>query len=238
MDLVGYIRVSTATQVEEGQGLEVQLRAIEEWCSRNGHELVAVHRDEGISGAKDTADRPGLASALAAVEDGASGLVMYKLDRLARKLGIQEAALAHVWKHGANVYTVDQGEVLRDDPDDPMRNAMRQMIGVFGELERGVIAARLRAGRQLKAERGGYAYGAPRFGTVAIDKELVQAPEEQATIDRIVELDRAGRSLRHITTTLNLEGRPPKRGEKWHPETVRRVLARVAVSATPVIEAA
>jgi DNA invertase Pin-like site-specific DNA recombinase len=36
------------------------------------------------------------------VESGeVSVLLVPRLDRLARKLTIQEAALAHVWKHGA-----------------------------------------------------------------------------------------------------------------------------------------
>jgi DNA invertase Pin-like site-specific DNA recombinase len=152
--LVAYLRVSTVAQAEDGLGLDVQQQAIERWAAAGGHTLVATFRDEGISGTKDAADRPGLASALAAVEDGAEGLVVYKLDRLARALTVQEAVLAQVWKSGGRAWAVDVGEVLRDDPDDPMRTAMRQMVGVFAQLERAMIAARMRAGRRLKAQRG------------------------------------------------------------------------------------
>ena len=64
------------------------------------------------------------------VEDGtASGLVVYKLDELARSLTVQEGTLAKVWGLGGSVFSVDLGEVARDDPDDPMRTAMRQMVG-------------------------------------------------------------------------------------------------------------
>src|SRR5207244_11738718 len=84
-------------------------------------------------------------------------------DRLARTLSVQEAALASVWAQGGRVF-LPEGEVLRDDPDDPMRTAMRQMMGVFSQLERGMITARLRAGRAAKAASGGYAYGSPPFG--------------------------------------------------------------------------
>jgi DNA invertase Pin-like site-specific DNA recombinase len=89
-----------------------------------------VLRDERVSGTEDAADRPGLTAALTMIEDrGAEGLLVARLDRLARTLAVQEAVLGHVWKHGGRVYAADVREVLQDDPDDPMRTAMRQMMG-------------------------------------------------------------------------------------------------------------
>jgi DNA invertase Pin-like site-specific DNA recombinase len=56
---------------------------------------VGVLRDEGVSGTKDAADRPGLTAALAMIEDrGAGGHLVARLDRLARTLVVQEAVLA------------------------------------------------------------------------------------------------------------------------------------------------
>ena len=230
MNVVSYIRVSTATQVEEGFGLEVQERAVADWAARHGHVITAQYVDAGVSGTKEAADRPGLASALAALEDGVGeALVVPKLDRLARHLTVQEAVLAQAWRHGGRVFAVDVGEILRDDPEDPMRTAMRQMVGVFAQLERAMIAARLRAGRRLKGAKGGYAFGAPRFGQVAEDKELAPEPEEQATIGRIIELRRRvpPASLREIARALEAEGRRTKRGGRWHPGTLGRIVGRI-----------
>ena len=64
MRIIGYVRVSTATQVEDGFGLAIQKTAVRAWCKANGHKLVAILCDEGISGAKELEDRPGLADAL------------------------------------------------------------------------------------------------------------------------------------------------------------------------------
>ena len=58
----------------------------------------------------------------------------------------------------------------------------------------------------------------------AEDKELVPDPTEQATARRIRQLHQGGRSIREITATLNAEGVPAKRGGRWHPTTVARVL--------------
>jgi DNA invertase Pin-like site-specific DNA recombinase len=103
---------------------------------------------------------------------------------------------------GGSAFTADLGEVARDDPDDPMRTALRQMIGVVAQLERGMIAARLRAGRRAKAEVGGYAYGAPRYGLRAEDGVLVADAAEQRAIARARELREDGASLREIAATL------------------------------------
>ena len=160
---VAYVRVSTDRQSEEGFGT-IQHEAVRRWAKLAGHRLVAVHADEGLSGALPATARPGLAAALDMIRTGAAdALVLPKLDRLARTLSVQEAALASIWAQGGRVFLPD-GEVLRDDPDDPMRTAMRQMMGVFSQLERGMITARLRAGRAAKASAGGYAYGSPPYG--------------------------------------------------------------------------
>ena len=79
---VGYIRVSTTEQVS-GFGLDVQERAIRDYCKANGLRLVEIFRDEGQSGSNGLECRVGLAEALAALKaDEVSLLVVYRLDRL------------------------------------------------------------------------------------------------------------------------------------------------------------
>jgi DNA invertase Pin-like site-specific DNA recombinase len=225
MRVIAYLRVSTDLQAEQGLGLDVQRKGIRGWARANGHQIVAWHSDEGVSGSNGIETRQALLDALNDLEDRkAKGLVVYRLDRLARKLTVQEATLARVWALGCSVYSVDLGEVPHDDPDDPMRTALRQMVGVFAQLERGMIAARLRAGRRLKAERGGYAGGAPGFGVRAEGRELVQDEREQQVIARISELHQAGQSSRAIAPALNAEAMLSKRGGSWSSATVARVV--------------
>jgi DNA invertase Pin-like site-specific DNA recombinase len=59
----------------------------------------------------------------------AEGLIVARLDRLARSLTVQEATLGLLWRRGATVFSADNGEVHADDPDDPMRTAIRQVMG-------------------------------------------------------------------------------------------------------------
>ena len=62
---IGYIRVSTQGQADEGVSLDAQRAKIEAWCSLNDAELVAVFEDKGLSGGS-MAGRDGLAAALKA----------------------------------------------------------------------------------------------------------------------------------------------------------------------------
>jgi len=150
------------------------------------------------------------------------------VDRLARDLVLQEQLLADVRRHGADVFSTSAAEAsyLTDDPDDPSRKLIRQVLGAVNEYERAMIALRLRSGRRRKHDNGGYAYGSPPYGSRAQGRTLVEHPDEQAALRRMHELRRDGRSYRAIAATLQAEGHHPKRGSLWYPMTVRQILVR------------
>jgi DNA invertase Pin-like site-specific DNA recombinase len=226
--IVGYLRVSTDAQAEHGYGLDVQEQAIKQWAKREGKFVADFFVDAGVSGSNGLESRIALADAMSALRGGsAEGLVVYRLDRLARDLVLQETLLAEVRRIGGQVYSTAGGEAdyLADDPDDPSRRLIRQILGAVSEYERSMISLRLRSGRQRKADKGGFAFGSPRFGWEAVGGNLVQLPEEQATLARMRALRESGHSIRRIADTLNAEGVPPKRaGASWHATTVARAL--------------
>jgi DNA invertase Pin-like site-specific DNA recombinase len=225
--VIGYIRVSTEKQVKDGYGLADQEKQVRAWCKRHGYVLVRIIHDDAKSGTLEAAERPGLLAVLKAVRGHeADGVVMRDLDRIARTLTVQEAVLAQLWKLGGHAFVVtDAAEVPQDDPEDPMRTAMRQMAGVFAQLERAMASKRMRNGRAAKAEAGGYAYGGPPYGWRAEGGGLVRDPAEQAVRERMRELRAGGASYARIADALNAEGVPARRG-RWHPQTVARALER------------
>ena len=229
MRLVASLRVSTARQVD-GLGLDVQELAIRMWAKANGHRIVEVFTDAGLSGSNGLDTRVALADALAAIRDRqADGLIVARLDQLARDLVLQEQLLAEVRRMGGTVCSAAGGEdaYLADDAADPSRKLIRQILGSAAEYERAMIGLRLRAGRAHKAKRGGFAYGSPRYGTRAEGKQLVVDQDEAATVKRIRQLHAAGKSLREIAATLTAEGHRPKRAERWHPQSLARIVARL-----------
>jgi DNA invertase Pin-like site-specific DNA recombinase len=228
MRVVGYVRVSTDRQVDFGAGLDVQRKAVRAWCRTHSHRLVALVADEGVSGT--LADRPALAEALALLREGkAGGLVVHRLDRLARDLVLQEQLLAECWRMGASVSSTAAGEdaYLSDDPADPSRRLIRQILGAVSDYERSMVRLRLATGRRHKAEAGGYAYGSPPFGFRSERGELVPRMEEQPALARITELHAARSSLREIARALTAEGFAARGGGLWHPGVLSRIVSRL-----------
>jgi DNA invertase Pin-like site-specific DNA recombinase len=229
MRLVAYLRVSTNGQLD-GYGLDSQRADIRRWAKANGHKIVAEYVDS-VTGKVHAADREGLTDALEHLTTpGADGMAFGRLDRLARELTIQEAILAMIWRDGHRAFAADQGEILQDDPDDPMRTAMRQVQGVFAQLDRAMITKRLRDGRRAKAAAGRKAVGQYAYGYEAAgrgrERDAAPREDEQRTVRRIVELRATGASYRAIAAALDGEGLRPRRAEHWSPMAVRNIAVR------------
>ncbi|GAI68821.1 unnamed protein product [marine sediment metagenome] len=78
--LIGYCRVSTDRQKEEGT-IEIQEKALEKYANKNNYELIKIFKDEGVSGSLE--NRPGLASLFTYLENhyNIEGILIFKLDR-------------------------------------------------------------------------------------------------------------------------------------------------------------
>ena len=150
--VLGYTRVSTQEQVT-GYGLEVQAKAIRDYAKVNGLRLVRILSDEGQSGTNGLDARVGLAEALAIVERGeVAGIVVARMDRLARDLLLQETLMARMRQAGAEVISVSEPDM---DSDDPTRVLVRQVLGSISQYERALIRGRMMAGKAAKVAGGG-----------------------------------------------------------------------------------
>ena len=158
-----YARVSTDKQAEDGFGLAAQEKAVRSYFRERRARPPRFFEDRGISGAVE--DRPALSELLAALATG-DVVVVARLDRLARDLLTQEFLLRDIRQRGADLVSCSsaEAEYLKDDPNDPTRKLIRQVLGAVSEFERSLIRLRLQRGRAVKAERGGFAYGSPPFG--------------------------------------------------------------------------
>jgi DNA invertase Pin-like site-specific DNA recombinase len=156
-------------------------------------------------------------------------VVVFRLDRLARDLVVQESLLAEIRRMGGQVFSTSQAEadLLVDDPGDPSRRMVRQILGAVAGYEKEMIRLRMRAGRARKKEQGGYATGSPPLGYKAVGRELVADDDEQKVLDRIRTLQSEGRSLREIGAALTGEGLQPKRGGTWQPGSLALIVRRL-----------
>ena len=218
--VIGYLRVSTAEQVE-GFGLEVQETKVRAYCKAHDLKLVDVLSDEGQSGSNGLETCQGLAQGLARIEQGeASALVVYRFDRLARDLILQETIIVRLEDAKATVLSVSEPAM---DGDDATRKMVRQMLGVIAEYERAVIRGRMMAGKAAKVAKGGYGGGRPPYGYRAENGELVPDEQEQSLVETVVDLRKKGRSYREISAVLGGAGMTTRSGGEFNSNQVRRI---------------
>jgi DNA invertase Pin-like site-specific DNA recombinase len=226
--LVGYLRVSTLKQSEKF-GPEVQRESIMRWAKANGHRIVDWQQDE-ISGTSELASRAGWIVAEQQVKTkSADGIVVARMDRLARDVLVQELLLRNLTRWGGIVASAreSENELLSGESKDPSRKLIRTILGAISEYDREMVTDRLEAARRVKAGKGGYAHGALPYGYRSVKGELKPDEQEQAALSRMKELATQGKSTRAIADALTAEGHPTKRGGTWSSPIVSRILSRV-----------
>lgn len=139
-----YSRVST----NNGQDPEVQSREIREYCARRGWPLVGEYVDQGISGAKER--RPQLDRLVAdAHKRKFEVVVVWKFDRFARSVSHLLRALETFRALGIEFVSLSE----QVDTSTPTGKMVFTVLGAVAELERSLIAERVRAGlRHAKAK--------------------------------------------------------------------------------------
>ena len=166
-----YLRVSTDQQTTENQR-----RILLEVAERSGWEVVAIFEDQGISGAKGRDQRPGFDALLKAVSRREIDMVAaWSVDRLGRSLPHLIGLLGDLEARGCDLFLHQQAL----DTSTPTGRAMFAMAGVFAELERSLISARVRSGQQ-RARANGVRFGRPPIPPIDIDKVKVRLTKGQS----------------------------------------------------------
>jgi DNA invertase Pin-like site-specific DNA recombinase len=199
---VGYARVSTLGQADEGVSLEAQQAAIARFCKAQGLELLEVCVDAGVSGAAELGKRPGLLAALELVRKHKASLVAYKRDRIARDVVLAATVERMAQSAKGAVLTVEG-----DNGNSPEAALMRVMVDAFAQYERALIAARTRAALAHKKSKGERTGEVPFGSQLAADGvKLEQCAAEQEVLRLVAELRSEGLSLRAITAQLEARG--------------------------------
>src|ERR1019366_4192017 len=141
-----YARVSTANN---GQNPEMQLRELREYCKHRVLELTGEYVDGGISGAKDS--RPELNRLNAdARRRRFDAVVVWKFDRFARSVSHLLRALEEFRSLGIEFVSLSE----QVDTSTPTGKMVFTVLGAVAELERSLIAERVRAGLRNARAKG------------------------------------------------------------------------------------
>ncbi|MGH7969604.1 MAG: recombinase family protein, partial [Limisphaerales bacterium] len=166
MKTVGYVRVSTDRQADQGVSLEAQEAKIRAMATVRGCELEEVIVDGGES-AKDL-KRPGVERLLALVEAGKVGAVIVaKLDRLTRSVKDLCALLELFEKR--KVALISVAESL--DTGSAAGRLVITIMGAVSQWEREAIGERTRDALRHKRSQG------RRVGNIAFGSRLSQDGE-------------------------------------------------------------
>ena len=223
---IGYLRVSSTQQAQEGASLEAQQAKIEQWCTTNGYELVNVFKDEGISGKRmDT--RQGLQDALASIKKG-NAFVFYSMSRVARSTKDMLAIGELITKKKSDMVSL----IENIDTTSASGKMMFQMLAVLAEFERNLGGERTANVLQSKKANSQVYTNQTPYGFKAVNGRLEQVKQEVKVVTEIQQARAKGQTLQSIADNLNSRNIPTKTNKQWQPATIHLLLQRTALVAT------
>jgi len=216
-----YLRVSGKSQLN-GHGFLRQEQVIREFADSRGIKIIAVFKEEAISGTADETQRPAFQEMLSAIlKNGVRTIIIEGMDRLARDLQVQTALITYIASKNITLISArtDQ-DITKAVMSDPMQRALVQIQGVFSELDKNLLVKKLKAARERKKAMYGKCEGRKSYGEavpelVGYIRKLRRKPK-----------GRKQKTYREIAERLNVEGIKTLNGQPWTLQTVRNAVRK------------
>ena len=223
MNTYGYTRVSGKGQVE-GDGHPRQKSTILAFAEGK-YPWVGIFSDDAVQGKSDVEDRPQFQAMLEECDPG-DVIIVESLDRLARYYVMQEKLISLLVAKNLTLIAANTGENITEAfMGDPMRRALVQIQGIFAELDKNLIVAKLKKARERIRKDGRKEN--PDDKRCEGRKPYGHRHGEKRILEYMIDLYRAGESLTEIAGALNRSGVKPRTGGEWYPATVGKILRRV-----------
>ena len=218
MRMAAYCRVSTENE-EQLNSLENQRQFFQEYAQKNGHKLIRVYADEGISG-KSLSKREEFKRLMEDAKYKLFDIVAVKdISRFARNTVDFLQSIRNLKAYGINtIFVTANMESLGDS------EFVLTIFGAMAQEEIANLSKRVKFGKMVSAKRG----RAPQriFGYDHIDNYTLAINEAEADIVREIfhlYVDE-GMGFHSISLRLNRENRKTKFGNDWNAIGVRRVV--------------
>lgn len=231
--ILGYARVSTSKQDEEGAtSMQTQENIIRGYALANGVDKfgIQMYQDVGESGATPLKYRKAGEQLVADVRPGDT-VIASKLDRIFRNAR-DALEMAELWgKKGIKLVLYDLGT----DPvlESPTAKLFFTMVAAFAGYERDRIIERILSGKRAKTAAGGHAGGPAPFGTRLVGfrrtARLEPNPEEQALAALIKQKYRDYGSIGVVTRFINHKGYRTRSGQPFVFTQVKRIIQQKTI---------
>jgi site-specific DNA recombinase len=222
-----YARVSTTRQRDEDT-IGSQVALLQRYAAGQRWTVVLAAEDDGVSGAVDPFERPGMKRVIAAIDSNLVDVVLIAdLDRLSRDDDAFHASAFRYYlnKSGVELWT-PAGKQCAESFDEKLMTAFRTL---FAAEERRKIRERTVRGRRHSIEQGGRTHGINIVGYVwsAEARALLPDPAQRDLVREVFRLA-AEERLGPFAISRRLKERGLKGGRKTYlyEDAVKRILER------------
>ena len=218
INVVAYARFSSDNQRTES--IDAQIRAICDYCDKNGYNLVKIYKDEAISGTS-TEDREQFIQMINDSKDkGFNYVVVHKFDRFARNR--YDHALYEKKLEDNGVKLLSVMEQLNDSPESVILKSVLTGMNEYYSLN---LAREVRKGQKENALKCVHNGGIPPLGYDLNDDNTYKINEEEAkSVKLIYKMYLDGRGYATIADELNALGFTNKLGKSFKKTSIRDTL--------------
>jgi DNA invertase Pin-like site-specific DNA recombinase len=222
VEAIGYMRISSATNVGADKDSEKRQRAaIEGYAKSAGVVIVDWYYDKAVRGPDAVTERPGFQAMLARIAgNGVRTIVVDSPDRFARDLAVQLAGHDHLRKLGVTLIPATAPDFFTEDT--PTAVLVRQVLGAIAQFDKATTIAKLKAARDRKIAAGEKCGG--RKSYAERDPHLVTLARQLHRPDP----DRRPISLRKVAAELAKHGYVTRSGQHYSASAVASMLAEVS----------
>ena len=218
MIIAAYCRVSTSSD-DQLDSLKHQKEFFEEYAGKNGHKLIKLYADEGISGTS-LKKRQAFSQLMKDAQLGLFQQVVVKdISRFARNTVDFLQSIRQLKTYGVNILFLTSNMESMGESE-----FVLTVFGAMAQEESANLSKRVKFGKKITAKKGRVPLRI--FGYDRIDNFTLQINYEEAKVVREIYRLYVERGLgcRLISMELNRLGYKTKFDCEWNPRGVRRVL--------------
>lgn len=220
MRIAAYCRVSTE-KADQLNSLEAQKSFFVEYAQNNGHTLIKIYADEGISGTK-TRTRKAFLEMMSDAEKGYFDMVVVKdISRFARNTVDLLQSIRELKKYGIQVLFVNNNMNTLGEGEFTLT-----LLGALAQQESANLSSRVKFGKKINAQKGRVPNTVYGYDKTKGDYFNLEINDSEAHIVKQIftwYIDEGMGALK-IARNLNAMGVKTKRNLKWSQKTVCLIL--------------
>jgi site-specific DNA recombinase len=220
-----YLRVSTQTQVDDGNSIENQRFLGQKIATKLGFTYVEMN-EGGLSSVSSS--RPVFDSLRDGIRNRSIKNIWYYSRSRWTRTTIEDLLMKKNYfkKYNTNVYEGENGSVRNfNDAKDEMLDTILTSVQQFDrEQRREVSVSGKRHLSRQNGESGVFMGGTINFGYANVDKKWTVNKDEAKYVKTIFTMYSQGKSLKELKSYLDLKGISPRRSSVWNLGTLHTML--------------